>query len=218
MTSFQDVFAGATSFLGDLFFSNGGATTTLKFSGAGNTASTTILSTDADGNVSWLPLSRILIATTTDTTASVDTATSTLFSYSVPADTLKDMSSLEGVAHMDWTNLGGANEGYTINLLYGGQLVATSSQGHTGAFSGTYEGTFTFSIIQEVDDAQEGTFSFAATKQTGGLTLTNTAQFSVGAADLPITTDNNTAQTLEITARASSFEINIRSLVLKVIK
>lgn len=61
----------------------------------GQNASSSVLMTDGSGNLSWLPVSRLLYLNTNPTTVTGTTASTTIFSLLVPANTLIGSSTLE---------------------------------------------------------------------------------------------------------------------------
>lgn len=160
-TTFNTATEAASSFFGKLFFAGAG-TTTLDFSSTpANTASSSVISTDSNGAVSWVPLSRLLYSTTVNTQVTSSASTS-LLSITIPANTFGDNGVLHGNFGYTFVRSGGFGAfNVDINLTYGGDWLASTTFAIFGGslpLAMPLEGSIEFSVISGGISAQEGFF------------------------------------------------------------
>jgi len=113
------------------------------FPGSNPTASSSALENDANGNLSWLPISKLLDASTTPTDVA-GTASTTMYNFLVPANTLGK----NGIIWVHMTlapNLvtGGTEE---LELAYGNATTSIAQSQSTGSSVST-QGTLDFYIM-----------------------------------------------------------------------
>lgn len=199
-TTWNTATEAASSFFGKLFFAGVG-TTTLDFSGtAANTASSTFMGTDANGAVSNIPYSYLIKNTNVDTTSS--TATTTQITVDIPANHLRG----GGVVHIradvafDIGVFSSGNDSFTLNLLFGNTLLASTSIPKAGASlsDGVYYGTLEIFLSESGANSQEGWFS-GTLRGTGTISATTQQMFAIGAEEVKSASENTTqTQTLRL--------------------
>lgn len=197
------------SIFGVTFF-KGVGTTTLDFSGtAANNSSSTVMSTDASGKVSHVPLSRLLFSKTTDVTVTAASETS-VASFSVPANALGTDGILHGRVYFSVMDFNGALSNVIIRAKYGSTYIASTTA--ASAESSDHNGVFDFYMSAAgATNSQNSHTTFQHMNVddwaiTFNMGSTTSAEDSTGALTLDVTVTWNTTSR-SITMDSAMFEI-----------
>jgi peptidoglycan hydrolase-like protein with peptidoglycan-binding domain len=174
------------------FSFSGGVTSTGVFA---TSATTTLATTTFTGGVTG-PISQLIDATTTTVTISGSTATTTLVTSTILANTLIGSNAIHGRIHFSsYNNFGAQGDTALFTLTYGGSVVARGASvcGASNCFSVPGRGYIDFTITTVTSSAQRGTLTYdfwnqaSATSTTPVNNLVTDKGFFVGSASVSAT-------------------------------
>jgi hypothetical protein len=178
-------------------------------------ATSSALQTDGNGALSWIPSSRLLVAEAT-TTAVTSSASTTLFATTIGANDLGNFGVIKGTAALTYgENHADADDSITFNLLYGNQLIASSSI-TTAPFAGG-DGHLDFYMINDGTD-QIGSFVSVAASLLGDFEEKN--RITIGSKSFTVQVDETAEQlfSLDATTGGANGTVTMKSIYIELIR